>query len=384
MGKLQKIVHVVQGNSTISWLIIENVLRDSEFESFFIVTKGADVAQFKEIFGRFGSVNYILCDEVKLSRISRVLIKMGSLLTSRCSSLFTTFPGEEIKALLKFRKEPILLHGVSFNRAVHLLLLNHFRSLSYVCWGSVPSPVGKRIKDKISFALQRHIVRKYKRIVCLMTADQLDYERVFGITTATTIIYQPGDLANDDPSELVAQPQIGKRSVLLGNSACYTDSYLEILPSLERMAAAISITCMLSYPEDDPRGQKKAVIEKYASVFGNNFTPWTRQLDMAGYYARMKTHDIYICNVERQAGLGAIYTMLMYGKKLYLTGKNLAWIRENNFIVYDVGQIATESEKAFLSLLSLEEKRHNHDRLLDMLSPVKIAKEWDHLYSQLG
>jgi hypothetical protein len=377
------IVHVFIGESSISLMVIENIIKHSACDNFFIVTKKADAQKYRELFKKYRTGNFVLCDEVKPSFLSKAITRVSSVIFGRLSPLFTYFPYDEIRTIFRYRKNPILLHGISFSFIAHLLLLNHFQSFSHVCWGYVPKPSGKNIKSKLLFLLRRSLFRGYKRIGCLMTEDKTDFETLYGITVATTIPYQSDILNYNDPQVLQIQPVPGRRKVILGNSACYTDSYLKLLPVLERIAAPASITCMLSYPDNDTTGGKKEVIEKFTFAFGGEFTPWTQQLDMENYAEKMKQHDIYICNVDRQTGLFAIYIMLMYGKKLYLTGKNLAWIRENNFIVHDVNQLETETSETFQTLLGLEERKHNHERILDMLSPAALANEWDIFYLQL-
>ena len=377
------IVHVVIGESSISRIIVESILKYSNFGSFFIVTKGADPIKFRDLFERYGTSNFILCDELKSSVLSMLVTRMSVAVLGRLSPLFTSLPYDELRIIFRFRKNPVLLHGISFSYLAHLLLLNRLKSLSYVCWGYVPKPKGKSAKSKLLFFVHRHIFRGYKRIACLMTEDKTDFELAFGVLHATTLTYQSDILNYDDPQEIIREKSLGPQKVLLGNSACYTESYLKLLPAVLRVGASAKVTCMLSYPEGDALGKKQDVIRAFASVFGETFTPWLQQLDLKSYAEKMKKHDIYICGVDRQTGLGAIYVMLMYGKKIYLTGKNLAWIRENKFIVYDVSQLETETEEAFLRRLSPEERKLNRERLLDMLSPSALAKEWDLFYAQL-
>ncbi len=379
----RRIVHVFIGESSISLMVIENIIRYSAFDNFFIVTKKADTVKYRELFAKCNTTSFVFCDEITPSRFSKIITQVSSVILGRFSTLFTFFPYDEIRTLLRHRHDPILLHGLSYSFLAHLLLLNHFPSLSYVCWGGAPKPVGKRIRDKLLFLAGQCIFRGFKRIVCLITADKEDFEKAYGITSVTTLIYQSDILHFDDT--LAWQVQVGtdRRNVLLGNSACYTDSYLKLLPALESIAAPVSITCMMSYPDGDPDGMKRQVIDRFTSAFGEAFTPWTQQLDFKGYSERLKQHDIYICGEKRQAGVCAIYVMLMYGKKVYLAGKNLAWIRENKFIVHDVKQLETETSETFLQMPTQEERQYNHSRILELLSPATLAKDWDLFYSQL-
>lgn len=379
----QTVVHVVIGVSSISLTVIENIIRHSTLSNFFIVTKHANIAKYRALFEKYGSQNFILCDEIKTTLFSKAVTQLSAALLGRFSPQLTYLPYDVLKTLFRYRKHPVVLHGLAFSFVAHLLLLDHFQSLSYVCWGNAPKPPRKNISSTLFFLAQRHIYRGYKRIVCLITADKDDFEKVCGATNTTALIYQSNILDVDDPAALHALPDSARRDVLLGNSACCTASYLKLLPVLKKITATASVTCMLSYPEDDPEGAKKAVIETFASAFGDAFTPWTQQLDFKKYADRLKQHDLYICNEERQSGLCAIYVMLMYGKKVYLTGKNLAWVRENQFIVHDVKELETETAEGILRGPSPEERKHNHDRILEMLSTATLAKKWDLFYSQL-
>lgn len=382
-----RIVHVFIGDSSISLMVIENIIRHSACDHFFIVTKRAETQKYRKLFEKYRAENFILCDEVKPSVWSKTITWVSSAILGKFSALLTYLPYDEIRTIFRYRKNPILLHGISFSFMARLLCLRWCRSLSYVCWGYAPKPTGKEPKHKLLhqllFSVNRSVHRGYKRIVCLTTDDKVGFEKVYGVTTAMTIIYQSDILDYDDPRAIESQPTSGQHKVILGNSACCMESYLKLLPILERFVAPLSITCMLSYPENDPLGKKRHVIEQFASAFGEDFTPWTQQVDMMAYADKMKQHDIYICSMDRQTGLGAIYTMLMYGKKLYLAGGNLSWIRENEFVVKDVKDLETETADAFLTQLCIEERKHNRERLLHMLSPDTLSREWDQFYSQL-
>ena len=75
----------------------------------------------------------------------------------------------------------------------------------------------------------------------------------------------------------------------------------------------------------------------------------------------MNKCDIYICGNEEQTGLGAINVCLQLGKKIFINGKNLKWIKGNyKAVVFDTEEIKNGlSWELFSKGLSMEEKKYN-------------------------
>jgi hypothetical protein len=48
-----------------------------------------------------------------------------------------------------------------------------------------------------------------------------------------------------------------------------------------------------------------------------------------------------------------------------------------------VKELETETAEGILRGPSPEERKHNHDRILEMLSTATLTKKWDLFYSQL-
>ena len=75
----------------------------------------------------------------------------------------------------------------------------------------------------------------------------------------------------------------------------------------------------------------------------------------------MSKFDIYVCGRLGQSGLGAANTSIILGKKVFLTGKNLQWMRSRGLFVYDLNDIENGSDSDFFTLLTEEQKKFNFE-----------------------
>ena len=153
-----------------------------------------------------------------------------------------------------------------------------------------------------------------------------------------------------------------KPVVLLGNSQYWIRSYIDMLQVLSPYKGRIKVQCMLNYPFEKKESYFE-LISLGKSLFGDDFkTNEEYYLDRKDYINYMNSCDIYVCAVKKQTGLGAISTCLLLGKRIYITGNNLEWVRqEYNSIVFPVEDINEKlSIEAFVKPLTREEKDHNY------------------------
>ena len=102
-------------------------------------------------------------------------------------------------------------------------------------------------------------------------------------------------------------------------------------------------------------------------LFGEDFHSDEEFYDYEDYIRYMNNCDVYVCSRESQTGLGAIYMCLSLGKKVYIHGKNLNWLR-NHFhaTVFDTDDINCNlSFSDFSKPLTVEEKMQNNKILID-------------------
>ena len=118
---------------------------------------------------------------------------------------------------------------------------------------------------------------------------------------------------------------------------------------------------MMQYPKKDEQTLNH-LCNKGRSLMGDDaFFLDMHMLDFDEYIEYMSGFDIYICGTPTQSGLGAAAMSLMLGKKVVLTGKNLNWIRSQEYVVFDVDDIDGMSERDFLADLSEEQKDRNFE-----------------------
>ena len=95
----------------------------------------------------------------------------------------------------------------------------------------------------------------------------------------------------------------------------------------------------------------------------------------------MNNCDIYICAAQKQSGLGAIYTCLRLGKKVFLTEINYEWIKSLGCHIFSVDEIDKMEPEDFLEDLSYEEKINNYRAIKSYLNIEQILKKWNEFLS---
>lgn len=285
--------------------------------------------------------------------------------------LFCTSLAEYLSIIRKYKNSSILFHAGSYHWFLFAWMFG-CKKMNWVCWGS-GSSLGKGLRPKLSLPYKRFLYHRFSSIVTLMDADRETIVRDFHIPTSKieTISYMSmGDGKNEYDllkERLMLQTNNNaKPVVLLGNNPSCISGYLELLPRMKQFAGKIVVKCMLNYSlvKDE---KYEALIQIGKSYFGDDFFPSEVFYDDKGDYIRyMNECDIYICPVHRQSGLGAVNTCLGLGKKVYLAGKNLEWIREAyGALVFDADKIDDRmSFRHFSVPLSDKDKKSNFDSVI--------------------
>lgn len=289
-----------------------------------------------------------------------------------------------LEILFRHRGLPILLHGTDPNwRLCALLTLGLIRSLSWVCWGNVPKLTAASPVQKLRKAWFCAGLRRMTRIVCLLEGDAKAFREELDCPRAMVLSYVAELTANADPSLLVETPSVSPVRILLGNNAHYLDRYSAALDLLAPFKENIVLTSMLNYGPKEGFALD-AFEAKAQSMLGDAYRPWKSVVPINEYVDVLKKHDIYLCNVDSQTGLGAIYHMLLLGKKLFLQGINLEWVRKLGFIAFGTETIETTPFEEWSRPLDASEKRHNFDRMRDQFDVTRVSGRWEDLYRDLA
>ena len=291
-----------------------------------------------------------------------------------CTSIFNY-----IKVIWKYRKSSVLFHAGSYHWFLIAWLLG-CRKMNWICWGSGAS-LGKGMNSRLSLPYKRFLYHRFNSIITLMDADKESIIRDFHVAPSKieTISYaSKGEGKNQFDcleEELMLQNKDNpKPVVLLGNNPSCISGYIELLPRMKQYAGKIVVKCMLNYSLVKDENYYE-LIKLGNSLFGNDFISSEEFYEDRGDYIKyMNECDIYICPVRRQSGLGAINSCLKLGKRVYVTGKNLQWIKTAfNALVFDAEDICDDmSFEVFSKKLSFEEKKRNFDAVVNRRSlPVE-------------
>lgn len=291
------------------------------------------------------------------------------------SYIFLSSLSQFSKFIRKVRKEAILFHGGKYEWHLTALLCGA-NNVSWVCWG-YGSAIGDNWKSRLMTPIKKIICQRFRSIVTLMDEDKATIERDFHIMPDFIRVIPYASSGNhniyDGLYDQLLEGQThssDKPLVLLGNSPREMHNYIEMLDRLSHLRGKIRVQCMNNYSLKHSELYDK-LISKGRSVFGDDFkSNEDFHSDRADYIQYMNSCDIYVCSSESQTGLGAIGTCLRLGKKIYIHGKNLSWIRNHyHSLVFDSDEITgTISLDTLLSPLSIEEKKYNRDSIVKQRS----------------
>lgn len=263
----------------------------------------------------------------------------------------------------RHRNIPFLLHGTTYT-CMGVLELAGVK-VNWICWGAGSSINRKSVKSMLSTPLKMLIYHKFCSIKALMSDDKTTLERDFLLKGVGVLPYYSYNiLLHRDKIEeerRKKRKQVDRVRILLGNSAHNINYYYDVLPLLARFKGLVTVNCMMQYPKKDEQTLNH-LCNKGRSLMGDDaFFLDMHMLDFDEYIEYMSGFDIYICGTPTQSGLGAAAMSLMLGKKVVLTGKNLNWIRSQEYVVFDVDDIDGMSERDFLADLSEEQKDRNFE-----------------------
>lgn len=274
------------------------------------------------------------------------------------------------------RKVAFLLHGTTY--ACMSILELAGANVNWICWGAGASINHKNLKSVLFTPIKKIIYNRLFTIKTLINDDKLTLERDYSLKQVELLPYYGHNslIHKNYFIEKYHNPSSKNKKpiVLLGNNAHNLVYYYELLNLLIPFRGEIIIHCMMQYPKVDEQTLLK-LQNTGDSLFGNDsFFVDTQMLDMDSYLEYLSDFDIYLCGNPNQSGLGAVFNCLRLGKKVFLTGKNLNWVRKIGFIVFDIDDVKKASNNDFLVELSEEQKKINLMNNYDNIEKTK--KKW--------
>ena len=237
---------------------------------------------------------------------------------------------------------------------------------------------------------KKYIYQHFRSIVTLMDEDKENIVRDFHVKPDAIRVIPYASTGHhgvyDGLYKQLSEEQTHsseKPLILLGNSPREMRNYIKMLDRLSHLRGKIRVQCMNNYSLKHSELYDQ-LISKGKSIFDDDFkSNEDFHSDRVDYIRYMNSCDVYVCSSESQTGLGAITTCLQLGKKIYIHGKNLSWIRNHyHALVFDSDEITdTISLESLLSPLSIKEKKHNRDSIV-MLRSVN-AGLWENYLREI-
>lgn len=276
-----------------------------------------------------------------------------------------------------FKNTKIILHGVPYK----WMLFYHirgFKDINWVCWGAGARINWNNWKSILFTPFKKNIYRRFNKIGVLMPQDELHLKKDYSIKKTTllsyfgTIGYFPYSINDLNKDENRSK---GFSKVYLGNNSSSLKTYLPLVEELSKFKDFLFINCMINYTFKESKTSLK-LREVGSAIYRDNFFMDETLYSLEDYYKYMNECDIYICNVKSQSGLGAIFTCLRLGKKVFLSGINYEFIKSLGAFIYHVSEISTMSKEIFVENLSYENKIRNYKVIDDYLNKEAIVKRW--------
>lgn len=262
-----------------------------------------------------------------------------------------------ISNVLQNKREPLLLHGSTYKLMFELVRLD-YKNINWVCWGKGSKINFRNYKSILFYPIKYYLYHKFKSIVTLLDGDKKTLSKHFHLKNIMTITYYSESDKETEEYRIMLKnkfhyPLLPK--IYLGNSGHSVNDYIKLLDTLRQFAGTIEIHCMVSYGLDKYPEEASILKEKGRDIFGDLFFMDTQYLSYKEYLKYMNEASAYICLRPNQTGLGAIYTMLSLGKKVFINGDNYNHIKKMGFYANHINDIPIELKNR----LSKEDVEHN-------------------------
>lgn len=359
--------------------LIESIIRFSEHDHFFVVVgvNEFNKSYFDDLFLRYHSSNYKYINETSSSKKTRIISDLSKRLLK---TEFYNFEIDLLKYISSLSHQVIILHG-NFTTLFYLFFRLNNNNKNWVCWGFIyflHKDLHKKLY-KIRNSLFRNIYNSYSNIICLMQEDCDELKKLYKLKNTFFLPYFNELPLIIEKLNLTEAKKDNTIRILLGNSGNCIDSYYQDLEKLKvYINNNISIDCMLNYGSTEE--QNSSLIKSAALVYSTKFKAHTALWPKEQYYNFMNQFDIYISSRRTQSGLGAIYLLLLLGKKVFLAGKNFEHIKNSGAIIFHSDQINEFSFQDFSRELNKDEKKHNYFAIMDLLDCKALALKWDQFY----
>lgn len=280
-----------------------------------------------------------------------------------------------------FHAEKIIVHGDNLKWLFYLSLRRNI-SVNWINWGS-GLKLNSNIKSYLIYWVKRFIYSRLNSVVVLMSPNKNDLIKNFSINNVFVIPYlsKTSDVYSFPENDIyVRKNSSNKLQVYLGNNATCISFYIDFVEKMCKCKGNIEIQCMLHYSLNKENLEYKNLIFSGEKLWENDFCVNTKFYSLRDYVDYMNLCDVYVCGVSRQTGLGAIYTCLRLGKKIYLSGNNYEYISSLGCKIFNCNELFKDPYHINIPL-SKEDKLHNYRIIMNLLDKNILKSKWSEYFS---
>lgn len=291
--------------------------------------------------------------------------------------LFYVTNFKQLRNIIHEKKSAILFHSLMPSYILKLICY-HYVNINVVFWGSGIHILNA--KNYFLYPLKYLLYHRFRSIVALMESDKIALKKNFLL------------------KRIYLLPYIGERELLIrkitlpakredeivvyvGNNSSCISSYCYIAQNiLKKWSDWIHVEFMLNYNlsiNDDFRKLQLICNDYKKAVLNTTF------YNLKDYILYMNKCTHYLCNEHSQTGLGAIYTCLQLGKKIFLTGANYDWISSLGCKIYRIEEINSMSYEEFAKPLSDDIIHHNIEIMKKFEDLDAKVNDWNSYLSSL-
>ncbi|WP_313138960.1 hypothetical protein [Myroides sp.] len=345
-------LHVFTGNRThLVPTLIEDFIKIGGNQYFIVFCSNEKYSLYIELFDKFNYTHYVLVSSFSdFSKISKDLKNV----------------------------EHVILHGTPYGLMWRFIY--KYPRVSWVCWGAGAKINYNNWKSIIFTPFKYWLYKSFCKIGVLMPQDGQSLKKDYKVVNPTLVRYLGSaskfPFSIDKVKELF-DANVDKKhyKVYLGNNSSCINSYLGLIEALPKFELSVKVNCMLNYSFKESRVSEN-LAKRGQTIFGDNFIMDTNLYSLEEYYDYMSNCDVYVCGLKQQTGLGAIYTCLRLGKKLYLDGINYEWMISLGCKVFHVSELKGINEDVFLQSLTYNEKLENYHIINNHLDEDLIIENW--------
>ena len=244
---------------------------------------------------------------------------------------------ELFKILYKSLKqgEKIYFHSL-FNKKIILFLFvfrNFLKRSNWIIWGGDLYCYEKRkryLKNFFWYKIEDYVKKNFAHISTLVPEDYEIAKKYYKVKGKNQMAIYPFDLDIEFFNNLSAEIK-NNVYIQVGNSADPSNNHFEILDILKKYKNEnIKIFCILSYGDKE---YAKKINDYGKKFFGKKFIGIFDYMSFKEYCQYLKNIDILIFNHKRQQGLGNIFMLSYFEKKIYIRNDISSW----NYLTKDLG-----------------------------------------------